>query len=298
MLFRPKQEVTMTQAVVARVPLGQVAHRLCRATRPSPQPHTRLRIRFRSISRSLHRRLPRRLLGLAQQPAEAPEQEEPEEPEERRHKAGGHLPRLVLVVAREEGRARTEADSKEQAEEHAQKVFGPRLALAQQAVRVAPAPRDEQGRLRIDRTPSVFDAVLDYLRNLDDFVPPDFSSPRFKVLEREARFYGLAGLSALLAERRAKAEEGTAECVLVIDGLPKAISDQEIFELFAALPRTNRTHFGNPVALRMLRDSGGACEGRALAAFTLTAHAIGIRHHCCVFVQTFCRCFDFLRIIT
>lgn len=144
--------------------------------------------------------------------------------------------------------------------------------------------RDSLGRVRIDRDPDAFGFVLDYLRNLGDFVPPKFPSRAFQVLEREARYYGLEGLSAALADVRAKAEEGTAECIILIDGLPEVITDKEVFEIFSSLPRTPRYPFANPVALRVFRDqsqaAGGVtpptpppCDGRALIAFSLTAHA-------------------------
>ena len=116
------------------------------------------------------------------------------------------------------------------------------------------APLDALGRIRIDRDPDAFGFVLDYLRTLDGFVPPEVAHRGFRVLEREAVFYGLANLCALLAARRETAEEGTPECIIVIDGLTDGFSHTEILGLFSALPRTPRLHFNNPVAVRPLRD--------------------------------------------
>ena len=117
----------------------------------------RLRLRLRRHHlRFCCSRLLRRHPGLAQQPAKAPEQEEPEERQERRHEApGDDQPSLVLVVALEEGNARTKADSEEKAEEHAQKVIGlggggfgldgSGLSRLFSHRSLAPTPRDEPG---------------------------------------------------------------------------------------------------------------------------------------------------------
>ena len=59
-----------------------------------------------------------------------------------------HVENLLVVVVPPQL-----ADPVEQAEEHAQIVFGPRLTLAQ-AVFVAPAPRDERSRRAPPRPPS------------------------------------------------------------------------------------------------------------------------------------------------
>jgi hypothetical protein len=162
------------------------------------------------------------------------------------------------------------------------------------------APLDADGCVRIDRSPAIFDAVLDYLRNLEDFVPPAFPSRDFTLLEREAKFYALEGLSRALALVRedassdslsssARIKRSFVNCggdrLVHISGLPDVVTDQQIFLSLEKLSLRSLSSdpvipFPQPSFLRTLRDplspiagGGFACKGAAIVAYNSVAHA-------------------------
>ncbi len=164
----------------------------------------------------------------------------------------------------------------------------------------SPPPSDTDGCVRIDRSPAVFDIVLDYLRNLEDFVPPAFPSRDFTLLEREAKFYGLEGLSRALALVREDASSDSlsssarmmrsfvscgGDRLVYISGLPDVLTDQHIFLALEKLSLRSLSSdpvipFPQPSFLRTLRDplspiagGGFACKGAAIVAYASVAHA-------------------------
>ena len=165
------------------------------------------------------------------------------------------------------------------------------------------APTDADGCVRVDRSPAVFDLVLDYLRNLENFVAPIFPSRDFTLLEREAKFFGLEGLSQALALVRAETDAARnslsssarvmrsfvnngGDRLVHLSGLPDVVSDQHIFLAMERLSLRSLSSepvipFPQPSFLRTLRDplrpvapgSGFMCKGSAILAYNCVAHA-------------------------
>ena len=136
---------------------------------------------------------------------------------------------------------------------------------------------DAEGRILIDRDPTVFPLVLDFLRNLDAFIPPE--DPRLlSLLEREAGFYGLEPLVASLAAAREAGERsraaGTPDCLLRLAGLPDTVGEQELLASLGGLDAARAGALGAPIGIRLLKSrETGRCDGRAILAFIVPAHA-------------------------
>ena len=64
-------------------------------------------------------------------------------------------------------------------------------------VNMTGALRDEQGRVFIDRDPTLFSQILDYLRNLDDFHVDSLTLQERDKLHKEALYYQLDGLVSM-----------------------------------------------------------------------------------------------------